>query len=81
MRSVLLNKFIAAHYYHYYLKDEEIYLPRVTQLNLKYKFRGLSVPHSLLVSKFRPESFYWYDLHHPKESSDLREALCKEREP
>lgn len=76
-----MNKFITAHCYHYCLKDEEINLPRVMQLNLNYRSSALSVPHGLSFSKFHPESFYWNDLHHPKESSDLREASCRGREP
>lgn len=55
--------------------------PRVTHLNLNYPPGVFSMPHCLSVSRFCLESFYWYDLHHPEECSDLREALCKEREP
>lgn len=55
--------------------------PRITHLNLNYTPSVFSMPHCLSASRFCPESFYWYDLHHPKECSDLREALCQERQP
>lgn len=40
---MLMSNFIAADYYHYHLKDEEINVSGVTQLNLNYKSSALCI--------------------------------------